>query len=179
MTKSSLMGLVLNAIVGIACGLAVRPIQSWYDRRGLSRSRAKAEQLRCEYHGVLSYVRDPNALVLYLLRALLRSALGLAVSIFGFVIESSSTISAISIGPSYVAFRIPGPGVWYYVHLGIRYLGDIGFIGGLYLVFYWVVDALSVWNRVHNFEKYCMAIPPEIRSPELEEIARGHSPAAE
>ena len=145
-------GAIVSIPIGILSGLAVRPVQTWLDRRVVTRSAAQLIQIRRDYAEVLRYSNDQNALTQYLIVTTLRGLIGIAVG----------GISFLLLLPSMFVFGAPR---WrFYALFGLRIVSLAAAVTSAVFVVSWCLDAVQLWKRVRDFDDYARTVPDEVRN---------------
>ena len=165
MSNDVLLGAVLSVPIGIATGLAVTPLQRWFENRGKAKAVGETKRAEAEYKNVLFYRQHPDEFTQYLVQVAIRTTLiGAAVGIFsGFFFTVGQFI------------EITTPRVLGFLWVSRRYVEAAGYLcGQLVTILSSVIvvkicmPAMTLWRRVRHFDLYIQGVPSDVRIPDAE-----------
>jgi hypothetical protein len=156
-------GLILNFVVGVGSGLAVQPIQRWWEKRASSSRAKRIQRIQEEYDETIYFALQPE----FLLGKLILIGIGVSCYAVYVLLLVKLDVTPFSSSawswhttftfPRYVLMLLDVANVMFIVFL-TTFVGRIAF------------NAFALFERVRTFKRYVNKVPSEVRDLQLEKV---------
>ena len=154
MTSDLWLGALLSIPIGIGTGLAVGPIERWWESHGKSKALEKSMEMRVDYAAALFFVQHPHEFTQFLLREIVRGLLGIGEILLG-VLCILMPLTLRLVGSDESAGR--------WIAALFLLTGPVPLTMGILTLARSAKKVNRLWYRVRYFEQYQDEVLPELR----------------
>ena len=161
---------MLSIPIGIATGLAVNPIQKWFENRGKTKAAVKLKDVKDRYEIVLFYRLHPHLFTQYLLHTVIRTTfVGAAAGILLGILHAIPNAFFLAI-PALA--RGEPNATQMALFLGLPTFAQLTTVVSSVLIIRYCRPAIQLWHQVRTFEKFVDSVPSEHRNLAAEREAK-------
>jgi hypothetical protein len=157
--------MVLSVPIGIAAGLAVNPIQRWWERRGQHSQAERQKQKKAEYEKALYYVLHPEMMIASFV---LKGTFATVFAVYLLILMKLEPYADVFFAVFLKAHHEVPVGVV----LTVTSLAALLFIAMTIYVVILSARSVTVYFRVRGFWAYAETLPAEVRDREFESFVK-------